>query len=295
MNGFVISNDLLTQPEGLRQRAREDGYLFLRGLIDRASLQHVRRQILDLCAEAGWLAPGADPMEGIAAPGVRHIEPEPAFMAVYDRVMRLEDFHALAHHPSLIAVLDTLFGEPTLPHARNITRIIFPQATAFTTPAHQDYVHIQGTPETWTAWMPLADCPQEQGSLAVLPGSHRQGLYPVHRALGAGGLGIDTEALPFAWAASDFEAGDVLLFHSHLVHKGLPNVTPDRLRISVDYRYQGVSQPLVEDSMRPHYGQLCWEEIYSGWQSARYQYYWRGLPLSFVEWTPQYHRAAEDG
>ena len=127
------------------------------------------------------------------------------------------------------------------------------------------------------------------GSLAVLAGSHRQGLYPVARSLGAGGLSIDTEALPFPWTGSDFAAGDVLLFHSLTVHRGLPNQSPNRMRLSVDYRYQGVSQPIVEGSLHPHFAMVSWDEIYAGWKSPQYQYYWRDLPLKLVEWTPRHH------
>lgn len=288
MNEFAISNDLLSDADALRQRAQADGYLFFRGLADQDALRQLRRQILGFCADAGWLQPGTDPNDAIAAPGVAPIEGQPDYMSVYDRVMRLEAFHAFAHQPALLAVLDALFGEPTLVHARNIARIIFPQATQHTTPAHQDYIHIQGTPDTWTAWMPLGDCPHELGGLAVLPGSHRQGLYPVQKSLGAGGHGIPLDTLPNEWVSSEFMAGDVLLFHSHTVHRGLPNRTANQIRLSVDYRYQGESQPVVPDSLRPHYGRLTWEEIYAGWQSPDFQYYWQEKPLRLVEWRPLY-------
>ena len=71
--------------------------------------------------------------------------------------------------------------------ARNIARVIFPRNTKYTTPAHQDYIHIQGTEETWTAWFPLGDCSKELGSLAILPRSHVFGILPTHTAYGAGG------------------------------------------------------------------------------------------------------------
>ena len=291
MNDFTVANDLLEHPKALREQAQRDGYLFFHNLADTELMLSLRRQILLLCEQAGWLAVGTGPMEGIAAPGTRHLEPEPEFMRVYKQVMQLEDFHAFAHQPRLIAMLDALFGEITLVHARNIARIIFPQATQFTTPAHQDYLHIQGTEQTWTSWIPLGDCPQTLGSLAVLPGSHKAGLYPVHRTLGAGGHGVDTSELPFTWAGGDFVAGDVLLFHSLTVHKGLPNLSADKLRLSVDFRYQPLSHPLTPGSMQPHYG-YAWEDIYNNWQSSRYQYYWRDLPLHYAQFTTRYYEAA---
>lgn len=291
---FRNSNDVLRQPEQLRERAREDGYLFFRGLIDTGQLWNVRQEIVRLCAEAGWLAPGADPMEGIAAPGVQHIEGQPEFMKVYNEVMKSETFHRFAHQPGLIAMLDALFGEPTLVHARNIARIIFPQSVEHTTPPHQDYLYIEGTEETWTAWIPLGDCPREMGSLAILPGSHRQGLHRVRPSLGAGGHRIEIEYLSEGWAASDFQAGDVVLFHSMTVHQGLPNLSPSRLRLSVDYRYQPLSHPIVESSLRPHFAQVTWDAIYADWKSTEYQYYWQELPIHLVAPAPDLRRKLVD-
>ncbi|MBW3624990.1 MAG: phytanoyl-CoA dioxygenase family protein [Armatimonadetes bacterium] len=283
MKDFQDSGDLIQDPQALRDRAGRDGYLFFRRLIEPKRLRDLRRQILDLCAEAGWLAPGSDPLEGIVAPGRKLVEPEPEFMAVYDRIQRLEAFHALAHEPALVAMYDRLFGEPTLVHPRNIARIIFPANEEFTTPAHQDYIHIRGTPDTWTAWIPLGDCPEELGSLAILSGSHQAGIYETHPAKGAGGRGIDTAPLPFEWRTGDFQAGDVLVFHSHAVHKAVPNRSRDRLRLSVDYRYQPISGPVTRGSLLPHYARHAWPEIYQGWRSTELQGYWERLPLNIIE------------
>ena len=292
MNDFAVSNGLLGDAKALRKRANEDGYLYFRQLFDPDSLLNLRRQILQLCQQSDWLKPDIDLMEGIANPEAVTVEPEPAYLEVYSEVMKLQDFHGLAHYPALMAMFDTLFGEPTLVHPRNIARIIFPQNVKFTTPAHQDFVHIQGTPETWTAWTPLGDCPREQGSLAILPGSHKQDIYPTHSAYGAGGLGIETDALPFEWAGSDFRLGDTVVFHSHTIHKGMPNVTADRLRLSVDYRYQGISQPVTEASRLPHHARQSWEDIYKVWESDDYKYYWLDSDLNMSVWTPEYHQAA---
>ena len=38
-----------------------------------------------------------------------------------------------------------------------------------TTPPHQDPWYIGGTQEVWTAWVPVGDCPDEFGGIAVLP------------------------------------------------------------------------------------------------------------------------------
>lgn len=284
---FLISDPMTEEPDTLRERMERDGYLFFRGLISVPQIRRARAEILKVCAEAGWLQPGSDANDGVAAPGVIHTEPEPNYMTVYTQVLRGEEFNMLAQDPRLLAVLRDLFEEDPLPHARNIARIIFPQNTAYTTPAHQDYLHIQGTETTYTAWIPLGECPRELGSLVVLPGSHRDGVYSVHRALGAGGAGIDTEPMPFAWTGSDFHEGDVVLFHSLTVHKALPNLSSERLRLSVDFRYQPVSHPVAPSSLRPHYDRQTWEEIYADWNDTRFQYYWRDLPIRYANEDPR--------
>ena len=284
---FQISNDLLAQPSALRERMASDGYLFFRGLLPAAAVGEVYNTILNICRAHDW----AD--EAGLAKGEIRVEGAPTFWEVYDEVQKSQDFHALAHRPELMKLIADLVQETPFLHPRNISRIVFPQTEHFTTPPHQDYVHIQGTPDVYTTWIPLSDCPQELGGVAVLAGSHVHDILPVHKASGAGGLGVDTEGLDHTWHTIDYQPGDVLCFHSHTVHKGMPNRTPNRLRISVDYRYQGVSGAIVSDGLDPHYRRLTWEQIYEGWTRPELQYYWRNLPLNTVERDRSYHQNAQ--
>jgi hypothetical protein len=286
MEEFLDSSGVADQHDLIRERMARDGYLFLRGLLPPEPVHELYNAIMALCQQQGW----AD-AQGRAS-GQPRLEGSPEFWAVYDGVQRMELFHAFAQRPEVLNMVETLVREPVLAHPRNIARISFPNAEFFTTPAHQDFVHIQATPETYTAWTPLSDCPQELGGLAVLAGSHTLGLLPVHKADGAGGLGVDTGHLGLPWHTIDYRAGDVLLFHSMVVHKALPNRTPDRLRLSTDYRYQGVSQPIVADGLEPHYSRLSWDEIYQGWTRTDLQYYWRDLPLKIVARDTSFHENA---
>jgi ectoine hydroxylase-related dioxygenase (phytanoyl-CoA dioxygenase family) len=285
---FVESNDLLDDPEALRTRAQANGYLFFRGLVDADTVLRVRRDFLEVCDRHGWIKKGTNLMDGVRNGGP-YMEGQEAYWPVLDDFQRLESFHTFAHYPAIIDVCDKLFGEPTLVHPRNIGRIMFPENTKYTTPAHQDYVHIQGTEETYTAWIPLGDCPQTFGGLTVLSGSHKFGVLPTKAAYGAGGLGVDTDHLNLSWASTDYRIGDALLFQSLTVHKALPNQTQDQIRLSVDYRYQGQSQPITEGSLLPHFNRMSWDEIYKGWRSTKHQYYWKNLNLKIVSFTRRYH------
>jgi len=281
---FVVSNALLDDADKLREQAQQDGYLYFRGLIDAESIYSLRQDFLEICYRHGWAQGGEALLKGIRTGGPFR-EGGAGYWPVLDAFQRLESFHAFAHHPAILNVCDTLFGEKTLVHPRNIGRIMFPENTKYTTPAHQDYIHIRGTEETYTGWIPLGACSKELGGLSVLAGSHRGGVYPVKPAHGAGGLGIDTAPLEtdgLRWVGGDYEVGDALFFHSHTVHKAQPNQSPDRIRLSVDYRYQGSSKPVTESSLLPHFNRMSWDEIYKGWTSAKYQYYWNAFDLNRV-------------
>lgn len=281
MQPFLESNDVFDNTLELCHRAKHDGYLFFRNLVDKEAILEVRRHFAEILKKHGWLDEGTELMDAITTKSPKR-EGMEEYWPVLDDFQRLESFHSLAHAPKILAVLEKILGEPALVHPRNIGRIIFPNNTLYTTPPHQDYVHIQGTPEVWTAWIPLGDCPRQLGGLAVLSGSHKHGILPVKRMLGAGGVGVDTESIGREWVYGELCLGDVILFHSHTVHKGVENNSPNRIRLSVDYRYQGISQPITEGSLLPHFNRLKWEDIYKGWKSKKYQYYWKHLPLNMA-------------
>jgi ectoine hydroxylase-related dioxygenase (phytanoyl-CoA dioxygenase family) len=284
---FRDSAALVGDGDALRRRMDADGYLFIRGLIPPADIAALRARTLPMMAAAGWLKAGTDPDESIAEPSRACVDPEPAYLEVYRPMYRLEALHAIAHHPAVMGVLESMLGGPVLPHPRLILRNVFPQRPDYTTPAHQDYPHIQGTPETYSVWVPLGDCPVERGGLMVAEGTHRDGVLPFRVSPGAGGMEV-TDPFAGRWVGGDFAMGDAILFHSMVVHRALPNVS-DRLRQSVDNRYQRIDAPLVEASLRPYANLFTWEEIYAGWGSDRLQYYWKDRLTNLVPFDQRWY------
>jgi hypothetical protein len=284
---FLDSADALTDPPELRRRIDRDGYLFVSGLIGKSEIQMLRRQTLDIAASAGWLMPGTDMGQSIANPQVACVDPEPAYLEVFRPMYRLEALHAIAHHPAVMDLMKALLQAPVLPHPRLIMRNVFPQRPDYTTPPHQDFPHIQGTAETFSVWVPLGDCPIERGGLTIAEGSHKDGVRPFRVSTGSGGMEV-VDSLEDRWVASDFVMGDAIIFHSMVVHKALPNLS-DRLRQSVDNRYQRVADPLVEASLRPYADLMAWEEIYAGWQSGDYQFYWKNHLSHLVTFDTKYY------
>jgi ectoine hydroxylase-related dioxygenase (phytanoyl-CoA dioxygenase family) len=286
MQLFLDSSSLITDGSALAERMRRNGYLFLPGLLPRDDVAAVQRQIAEIAREARWLRPDRPVQEAIADLSGFCVDPDPTYLKTLRRINRLEDYHALKHHPVLIDLLERMLGGAILPHPRVLMRNIFPQRDEYTTKAHQDYPNVQGTTEVYTAWMPLIDCPLHVGPLQIAAGSHTSGVYDFGIAGGAGGIEI-TDPFEGRWVCGDFAAGDVLLFHSMTVHKGLPNRS-DRLRMSMDVRYQLASEPFNIDNANPDGQPLSWEEVYADWHSDALKYYWRRLPLTLQSFDPQW-------
>lgn len=287
MQPFLDSTDVVNDELELRERAQRDGYLFIRGLLPTDALESLRMQCLEIARDAGWVKKDTPLEDAIADLNGFCVEPEPKYMGVYYRMYKLQEFQALQHHPNLIGVMERILGEPVMPHARIIGRTIFPQREVFTTPPHQDFIPIQGTTDTYTAWIPLSDIPPELGGLQIASGSHQHGIYDFRPAMGAGGIAV-TNPLEGTWVNNPFKQGDVLIFHSMAVHKGVSNAS-DRLRMSIDARYQKISTPIAPGSLLPHSQPHTWEEIYADWPPSDLQYYWQKWDMEVKEYDNSYH------
>jgi ectoine hydroxylase-related dioxygenase (phytanoyl-CoA dioxygenase family) len=287
MTPFQESGDILHDGAALRARMEADGYIFLKKLLPSDKIGRIRRQMLEILAEAGMVRRDRPLDDAIPDLANFAVEPEPAFMRVLYAEYALQDMNALQHEPTLLAVMETLFGEPVLPMPLFVCRNIFPQREAFTTPAHQDYVHIQGTTRNYAAWVPMGDVDAAMGGLAIACGSHRQGLMEVRPALGAGGLeSVGRE--PLDWVYSPTEIGDVLIHTSLTLHKGVPNRSR-AMRLSVDYRFQPVREPICASNLVPHRGMRTWDELYHGWTREDLKYYWQRHDLKVVPFDMRFY------
>ena len=273
-----VSNDISEDSDALRQRLDEEGYLFFKHLQDADALLNLRREMLTVMQEGGWLVAGTDPIDGIADVSQQCTEGDLGYTDVYHEVYKIEAFHRIAHRPEVVDMVAKIAGRPVMPHPQKIARLWFPKYTDHTTPTHQDFVHFQGNFETYTCWAPVGDCPIELGGLAVIPGSHKVNhVLDHHFSLGAGSLSINEEDLHGQWHSTDYEVGDTLIFPALTIHKALPNVTEDRLRVSLDNRYQAIGDTIAEHMLEPHLSTmtpLSWDEVYRDWETDDLKYYW---------------------
>lgn len=282
---FRVSNDAMNDPEELRRRIDDEGYLFFKRLQNPDKLRELRREMLTKIQQGGWLVAGTDPMDGIADVSAQCTEGDLAYPKVYHEVYKLEAFHRSAHLPEVMEMIEKIMGRPIMPHPQKIARIWFPKYTEHTTPIHQDFVHFQGNFETLTCWAPVGDCPIELGGLAVLPGSHKVNqVLDHHFSLGAGGLYVDTDEeakmhkeLDIPWHTTNYEIGDSLIFPALMIHKALPNYTEDKLRVSLDNRYHALGDTIAAHMLEPHlniFNKLSWEDVYRDWKTDDLKYYW---------------------
>lgn len=93
-----------------------------------------------------------------------------------------------------------------------------------------------------TVWLPLNAATLENGCLQVVPGSHRDELWP-HCPTAKGAAIPDRLLADAPSVALPLQPGSLLLMHQRTIHSSLDNVTEDEVRMSLDLRYQPVGQP----------------------------------------------------
>jgi len=252
---FRNSVDVMDDTAELQNRIRQDGYLFFKGIGPKDKLLAARRDVTARLAAAGWIDP-TDPMAARWSGAGPFTEGEPEYAAVYRDIIHLPSFLAVPEDEVFLKLLGRIVGGPAECHRLRIGRITFPNNVGQTTLPHQDFHYIRGTAETYTVWQPLGDCPIALGPLAVLPGSHKDGFieHREDKSRKYASMGLVDEQIPQGqWCANDFELGDFVLFHSHTIHKALPNLTGNRLRLSTDNRYTRQGAELSDWSKRTHY------------------------------------------
>ncbi|WP_241505858.1 phytanoyl-CoA dioxygenase family protein [Parahaliea mediterranea] len=265
----------------LRERFQSLGYLYFPQAVDGDLCQSLLNAILEkLHPYIARTASGAPVLYGEP-----FFETDAVWDEVYPKVQRLEAFHGFFHRPELSRLMSLVAGEDHFVYPMKMARIATPRKIGYETPPHQDaYSHHAG-PTMAGIWVALHDVDDSMGRVTVLPRSHRDGVRPVFQAEGVGGVQCEIYPHETEWHVSDYQRGDVLIFHSATVHKAEPNTAADKVRISVDTRFCDFGAPVFSTNLEPHHGWripgLDWDSIYRDWQSREHQYYWRSYPNLF--------------
>ncbi|HEY4333878.1 MAG TPA: phytanoyl-CoA dioxygenase family protein, partial [Ilumatobacteraceae bacterium] len=221
MNELHTSNDVLGDWEALRARMRFDGYVFVRGLIDKPVVSAAAEQARQGLIKAGWMS-----ADGRAR---RPVHQATVADAGYRAMAVAAAVNRLPYEPGPQRLMELLCGAGVFVYPVKVPRVVYPDRIAprhrgrF---VHQDYGVI-GKQDLFTMWLPLQDIPIEMGPVAVLPGSSRLGWASPHRL----------SPIEPNWATTQFQPGDALIFHCLTWHAALANTT-DRIRLSIDVRWQ---------------------------------------------------------
>lgn len=272
---LVDSSPDIGDPELLRRRFAEEGYLFFRQVLDPSAVTAAGCAVRTALVDHGWLT-DTEPAPRV----VRRPCDWDDFLDTYRTIQSAESVHRVASLPPAPELAATLVGEHVFAHPGKVVRAGFPQPLRETEP-HQDYLIQQGSPRTVTCWVPLADCPPELGGLQVMPGSHLGGLREPVEQLGR--FYFEMAMDDPRWASTAYQVGDLLMFHALTIHSSLVNTT-ERIRLSMDFRFQPISVPIRSGLVMPHmYPKLpAWSELTEGWSTTK----WVDVPLEAeVEFT----------
>ena len=285
----ISASDLETV--SLKDEMTAYGYVLIRDLVPKEDLAPLLRDMTEVAWDAGWLMEGSAPMDRLVNPAAACFEPDPRYKQIANRAFCLERVHALTHHPALVDAMKKLVGPHLLVHPKPIARLIFPNCEAALLHAHQDHSGIAGSAESYTAWMPLHDCAQGQGTLEIMEKSHLFGLQC------ADGYIRREDARGGEWVGGAIYAGDVAIFHSLTIHSSTLS-NSNQLRCSVDYRFQSYDEavsPMEIVFPNQAKGGRTWEATYANWTHDELKYFWRQLPLrlkpSMAEMAAQAEKA----
>lgn len=241
------SNDIADDAAALRERMREDGYLFIRGFHDREQVFDARRAFVRRVAEQGKLKPGTEENDAV----IGEANKGASFLGTHDQPRAFLD---LVNGERVMSFFDRFLDEPSMTYDYKWARAM---GTGDFSGAHYDIVYMgRGTDNLYTVWTPLGDVSHEMGGLAILLGSHRleqvkatYGRMDVDRDKVRGWFSNDPleviEKFGGRWATAEFRAGDAIVFGMYTMHGSLTNQT-DRYRLSCDTRYQRKSDPVDE-------------------------------------------------
>ncbi len=142
--------------EVLRRQLRQQGYLWLKGFLDPATVNEFRGYVFAHLMDTGIVKPGSDPRLGLASG-----EPE-ARDKVNKRIMELvraAAYEAFCAQQPLWRFMDEFLGGIAYLHRRKLLRHTLPNTPAVT-PAHYDLVYLRGgTDRIVTVWIPSAISP----------------------------------------------------------------------------------------------------------------------------------------
>ena len=224
----------------------EQGFIIVRGLVSPDEIEILRQHTEDLMY-------GRITIDGVEPPppGLSREEQAQYFLRIHMLHRKHELHERYLLHARVCDVLEALIGPDVL--ALQTMLFLKPpgrEGQGF----HQDSYYIPTYPDTLIgAWVAIDRADEENGCVWVIPGSHHEPIYPDDCKLGqnhADGSIRDLTVIEGASATDDaangltpiaakyrgkeipavLDPGDVMFFHSHILHRSLSNQSTSRFR-----------------------------------------------------------------
>ncbi|QYM78205.1 phytanoyl-CoA dioxygenase family protein [Horticoccus luteus] len=214
-------------PADLAARYERDGFVILSELLSAKECDTLKTEAQRLLAEKA--KPGASVFLHVAVASAA--------------------FRALAEDPRLVAPL-----RQVMPHGVMFMsdKLVYKSADkTFSTPWHIDCFYWRNTRPKLSVWIPLDDAAAENGTLTVVPGSHKRDWQMVKKGLPNGEFG--DEVSNGDWREGDvvtcaIKRGSAIIFSDRLVHGSTRNTAgKDRYAIISTYHAPAADEPFDLD------------------------------------------------
>lgn len=208
-------------PAELQESWERDGFFILRDFASTEVCEAQRARVVEIARqEAGGesILPAYSLKEERLASEDRL--PEEQISKIFKLHRQEEAFHTFCRDPRLLELIAPLLG-PDLDCF--LSQFIFKYHGSLGQPWHQDswYFPFDRGPQVGV-WLAITEANMENGPLWVLPGSHQEPIHDVVADRREGATFGYVEIVDHDMSGATpvlMQPGDVLVFHSHLMHK----------------------------------------------------------------------------
>ena len=251
--GSLNETDLYNSNDNdLRNNLEQDGYLFLRNVIDYKNILKARNDIFKKLNEVNELE---DPfVEGIASGKSTRDEMHKDRGLFWESLSNTTSLRQVTNGSNLENVFTKIFGTPSVGFDFIFLRAV---ASGKFTHMHCDAgFFTRKTQNVLTCWLVFTEISLDKGPLFIIEGSHKlkeiKNKYKnfdvdLHKDLKAT---IETHPVKFAKErntrilTAEFKPGDALIFGMYTVHGTFENhATDKKIRLTCDIRFQPENEP----------------------------------------------------